>query len=155
MRASSQGYTLVELLVVLLIIGLLASVATPNFIAWLHQYRLQAAATTLMNHLRTARLLAIFKGVTHQVQLTKYADGNYYQVVEDPLGEDKIVLSIGRVELQTNFGEVRIMSIPISRTIDFSPKGTASAATILLENSVGAQVNVFVNSFGRVRSEPF
>lgn len=154
-RQSFQGYTLLELIVVVLIISIFAVVAIPNFMGWLHQYRLHAATNSLTNHLRAARLLAIYKGVKHQVQLKKFDDGNYYQVVEDPggKGKDKIVMSIGRVVLNKRFGGVLMKSIPSGGRINFSPRGTSSTATILLENIVGVQVKIVVNNSGRVRSE--
>ena len=153
MRRASPGLTLLEMLAVLAIMGILTAVTTPNFIVWLHQYRLQAATASFTNHLRAARLLAIFKGVTHQVQLKKFNEGNYYQVVEDPKGKDKIVLSIGRIVLDKDFGEVLLTCLPADGLISFTPQGTSKNATICLKNSVGAQVNVIINNFGRVRTE--
>ncbi len=153
MKRSSRGHTLLEIIVVVLIIGIFAIITVPHFMGWLHQYRLHSAMVSLMNHLRAARLLAIFKGVKHQIQLKSFDKGNYYQIVEDPGGEDKIVMSIGRVVLNERFGEVLIKTIPSTGRIDFFPKGTSSNATILLENSIGTQVKVIVNNFGRVRSE--
>lgn len=157
-RQSFQGYSLLELIVVVLIIGIFAVIAIPNFMGWLHQYRLQAATVSLTNHLRAARLLAIFKGVKYQVQLKKFDEGNYYQVVEDPKGadnpggKDKVVMSIGRVVLNKRFGGVLIKSIPSNGKFSFSPKGTSNNGKILLENVVGTQVEVVVKN-GRVRSE--
>jgi len=139
-------------MVVVLIIGIFTVIAIPNFMGWLHQYRLDAATNSLTNHLRAARLLSIFKGVKHQVQLKKFDDGNYYQVVEDPEGEDKIVMSIGRVVLNKRFGGVLMKSIPLSGRISFSPKGTSDTGTIRLENIAGTQVKIVINN-GRVRSE--
>ena len=154
-RQSSQGYTLLELIVVVLIISIFAVIAIPNFMGWLQQYRLQAATSSLTNHLRAARLLSIYKGIKHQVQLRKFDDGNYYQVVEDPGagGEDKIVMPIGRVVLNKRFGEILMKSIPSAGRISFSPKGTSSNATIFLENLVGTQTKIVVSNSGRVRSE--
>ena len=126
---SRQGHTLLEVVVVVAIIGIFVVIGVPNFIDWLHQYRLQSAATSLMNHLRAARLLSIFKGVKHQVQLKTADGGNYYQVVEDPGGKDVIVRSIGRIVLHKYFGEVKITSIPSSGRITFYPKGTSNNAT--------------------------
>lgn len=147
------GYTLVELVVVVLVLSLFITVATPYFLGWLHQYRLEAATVVLANHLRAARLLSIYTGVKHQLQIKKMGAGNYYQVVKDPGGADTLVTSIGRVVLDKRFGEVMIQGIPATGRITFSPKGTSNPATILLENVTGTQVRIIVSNFGRVRVE--
>ncbi|GAK57433.1 pilin assembly protein [Candidatus Vecturithrix granuli] len=148
-----QGYTLLELIVVVLIIGVLSGIAIPNFLDWLHEYRLQAAANTLMNHLRAARLLAIFTGKEHQLQIKNRENGNYYQVVQDPKkSSEQVVKSIGQVILHKEFGEVMIKE-PISGTISFYPKGTSSNKSILLENSVAHRIYIRVNNFGRIKQE--
>lgn len=150
---SKHGYTLIELLVVMLLMGIFATISTPYFVQWLRQYRLRSAVTVLTNHLRAARLLSIYKGVKHQMQLADIGHGNYYQVVEDPDGKDMIVTSIGRVVMQTRFGDVRLQKVPSSGCVTFFPCGTSNNATILLENTVGAQVKIIVNNFGRIRTE--
>jgi len=153
MKLSSQGYTLLEVMVVVFILGILTTVSIPNFIEWLHSYRLQSAAVTLTNHLRATRLLAILKGKPHQVQLRGSEEGNYYQVVEDPDGQDRIVLSIGRVILDKEFNEVIIKKIlPQKGKITFEPKGTSANGSIILENSVKAQIKISIYN-GRIRSE--
>lgn len=149
----TRGYTVVEVVVVVLVLSIFLTIATPYFLGWLHQYRLEAATVVLANHLRTARLLAIYTGVKHQVQITTVGAGNYYQVVEDPGGDDMLVTPIGRVVLNKRFGEVMVKKIPSGGTITFSPRGTSRNATILLENTAGTQVKVVVSNFGRVRVE--
>lgn len=152
-QVHQQGYTLLELIVVVLIIGILSGIATPKFFDWLHEYRLQAAANTLMNHLRAARLLAIFTGKEHQLQITNRENGNYYQVVQDPKkSSEQVVKSIGRVILHKEFGEVMIKE-PVSGTISFYPKGTSNNKTIILENSIAHQIRIRVNNFGRIKQE--
>jgi type IV fimbrial biogenesis protein FimT len=149
-----HGYTLLEILVVILIISLLTTLAIPNFVAWLHRYRLQAAAASIMNHLRAARLLAIFKGYKHEVQIRASGDGNYYQVAEYPPDtEDQVIMSIGRVVLHERFGEVRFVSIPRYGKITFNPKGTSTPCSMTLENSEKKQIKITINSFGRIKSE--
>lgn len=152
-RVHQQGYTLLELIVVVLILGVFSGIAIPNFLDWLHEYRLQAAANTLMNHLRAARLLAIFTGKEHQLQMMNRENGNYYQVVQDPKkSSEQVVKSIGRVILHKDFGEVMIKE-PVSGTISFYPRGTSNNKTILLENAVAGQIRIRVNNFGRVKQE--
>ncbi len=148
---SHGGHTLLEVVVVVLILSMVSAVAIPNFLGWLHQYRLQSAAASLMNHLRAARLLSIFKGVKHEIQVKKSNEGNYYQVVEDPGGSDQVVMSIGRVVLHKRFGEVQLKSGPSTGRIAFFPKGTSTNGSILLENSRGTQIKIVVNNFGRVK----
>lgn len=148
-----RGYTLIEVLAVLVIIGLLAGIATPYFLTWLQQYRLNAATVVLANHLRTGRLLAMYKGVKHQFQFKKAGEGNYYQLVEDPGKSDILVASIGRIGMDKQFGGIRIQSIPSNGRLTFSPRGTSQNGTILLENTAGAQAKIIVNNFGRVKIE--
>lgn len=152
-QVHQQGYTLFEMIVVVLIISLLSGIAIPNFFDWLHEYRLQAAANTLVTHLRAARLLAIFTGKEHQLQITNSENGNYYQVVQDPQkSSEQVVKSIGRVILHKEFGEVKITQ-PVFAAISFYPKGTSSDKSILLENSVARQIYIHVNNFGRIKQE--
>ena len=152
-QVHQQGYTLLELIVVVLIIGILSGIAIPKFFDWLHEYRLQAAANTLVNHLRAARLLAIFTGKEYQLQITNSENGNYYQVVQDPQkSSEQVVKSIGRVILHKEFGEVKIKQ-PVFAAISFYPKGTSSDKSILLENSVARQIYIHVNNFGRIKQE--
>lgn len=154
-KLPSRGYTLIEVMVVVLILGILSLVSLPNFMSWLHSYRLQSAAASLANHLRATKLLAIMKSMPHQIQLRDFTDGNYYQVVEDPDDKDRIVMSIGRIILDKEFGEVIIKSVSstsTSKKITFKPRGTSNSATIVLENSVKQQVKIIVSN-GRVRSK--
>lgn len=151
-----KGYTFLEVIVVVLIISILTAVAVPNFLKWLHQYRLQSAAASITNHLRAARLLAIFKGVTHEMQIREFGDGNYYQVVEDPGGEDQVVSAIGRVVLHILFAEVQIVQVKSAFApgrIAFYPKGTSTNGSIILENSKKTRIKIFINKYGRVKSE--
>ncbi|MBD3306886.1 prepilin-type N-terminal cleavage/methylation domain-containing protein [candidate division KSB3 bacterium] len=153
MLRRKQGYTLLELLVALLILSLLAAVTLPDIMGWLHQYRLQAAVVSITNHLRAARLLAVFTGLEHQVQIKPAGEGNYYQVVEDPDDTDTIVMSIGRIVLDKRFGEVQITRVTAGGRLTFYPKGTARNGSIYLENSVGTRVKVVVSTTGRIRTE--
>lgn len=64
---SKAGFTLVELMVVVAIIGIMAAIATPGFIAWLPNYRLKSAARDLYSALQNARMLAVKNNTTVQV----------------------------------------------------------------------------------------
>jgi len=58
MRTDS-GFTLTEMMVTIAIIAILASLAIPNFINWLPNYRLQSGAEEIQSALQLARITAI------------------------------------------------------------------------------------------------
>ncbi|MCW8859459.1 MAG: prepilin-type N-terminal cleavage/methylation domain-containing protein [Deltaproteobacteria bacterium] len=69
----SEGFTLVELVVVILLLGVLAAVATPKFFN-LDDYRTRAAYDEVAGALRYAQKLAVASGCEVQVILS----GNSY-----------------------------------------------------------------------------
>ncbi len=73
-----SGFTIVELVVALAIMGIAVSVAIPGFSRWLPDYRLKTAATDLYANLQLAKMSA----VRDNAQWAIYFDPNFdaYQV---------------------------------------------------------------------------
>ena len=63
MRKNS-GFTITELMVTIAVIAILASLAIPNFIAWLPNYRLRSGAEEIQSTLQLARITAIKENST-------------------------------------------------------------------------------------------
>ncbi|SAK69910.1 Tfp pilus assembly protein FimT-like protein [Caballeronia hypogeia] len=61
-RASRQGFTLVELCVVLAVMAILATFAAPSFFAWQTRDRVDARARSLLATLSLARAEAVRRG---------------------------------------------------------------------------------------------
>ena len=56
---NNSGFTVIELMVVVVILSALAGIAIPTFSAWLPNYRLKGAARDVYSHIQAAKLEAI------------------------------------------------------------------------------------------------
>ena len=66
MRKDS-GFTMTELMVTIAVVAILASLAIPNFFAWLPNYRLKSGAEEIQSVLQLARFTAIKENATATV----------------------------------------------------------------------------------------
>lgn len=69
-RHCRAGFTLVEMVLVVLVIGLIAAVTSPRYSDAISRYRLETAAARVAADLRHARWHARTKGTTQQVVFT-------------------------------------------------------------------------------------
>jgi prepilin-type N-terminal cleavage/methylation domain-containing protein len=78
---SERGFTMVEILIVMVILGVLATLAIPNTRYIFSKDRLRASTTSVTSSLYLARMKAVNDGVPFGVQFN--GDGSFY-VVSDP-----------------------------------------------------------------------
>ena len=58
-KTGQRGFTLVEVMIVVAIIGIFAAIALPNFLSWLPNIRLKAAARDLYSNMHKTRTEAV------------------------------------------------------------------------------------------------
>ncbi|MGI5912799.1 MAG: prepilin-type N-terminal cleavage/methylation domain-containing protein [Syntrophomonadaceae bacterium] len=141
--SNKRGFTLVELLVVLVLIAILALISFPQFDRVVQEYKLDTDARQLAWVLRSARQEAITSGHTQRV-IFNITKGQYSK------GGNRYTLSPNINFVGTTSFRL-IEGVPICGfTVSGAPTPQAGAAT--LENKYGSQISVIVNiATGRIR----
>lgn len=76
-----SGFTVVELMVVIGIIGIVSAIAVPGFVSWVPGYRLKSAAMDLYSNIQLARMYAIKDNRPYSVEFNTAA--NSYKLVDN------------------------------------------------------------------------
>jgi len=72
--ATSKGYSMIEMVVVIAIIAVLVGIAVPNFLAWNQKYQLKSDVSNLAQMLSIARMTAINQNTTVNVIVCHQTD---------------------------------------------------------------------------------
>lgn len=146
---NESGFTLMELILVVVVMGIVAAIAIPAFMGFLPSMRLNGAARQVMVDLMDARMEAVKQNNEFRVFFGS-PSANQYQVLDDDdnNGTAGTGEAVTTKNIQDNYSDVTFSSTgnPI-----FSPKGTATTtSTITLQNSSGSK-SVSVSIAGRVK----
>ena len=157
------GFTIVELVVALAIMGIAVSVAIPGFSRWLPDYRLKSAATELYTNLQLAKMSAVrdnaewavffdpYSFKAYQIRKGKAPNGRY---TEDPVTgfDSQKTILLSKYKGQVSFGHGNATSDlgggwddeitfggTFPNTIIFRPRGMSdSEGYVYLQNEKNA-----------------
>ncbi len=136
---SRRGFTLIEIIVVLVIIAVAMAVVMPSMRTGLAGMRLEAKGRDLVTLCRTARTLAVGEQRVYRIAVQKdrnriFLVDAYHEKVRDFELTDEIKVSSVKYEGE----ESRNPAVYIS----FYPNGRADDAELVLENDRGRKVTV-------------
>jgi type II secretory pathway pseudopilin PulG len=85
-RRNEVGLTMVEAMVAVAIIGVLAAVGMPGFMAYLRNSQVRGAQSSVASEIGTARSKAIMRNVNQGVVFVVVDQDSYRWIMEDPPG---------------------------------------------------------------------
>ena len=119
-----QGFTLSELMIVILVIGIMAAVSAPPFFRYIQSNRLQTNTDRMVADLQLGRAMAIANSQILSFQATPAG----YQLL-DPVTND--------VLRTRNFDHG--LALDANFTVNFFPWGMADATVMVISNNSGAR----------------
>ncbi|MDI6776854.1 MAG: GspH/FimT family pseudopilin [Syntrophales bacterium] len=141
-----KGFTLIELMIVIAIMGIMAAIAVPSYQTFMAQRRLNGAARQVMSDLMNARMMAVTQNRNVQVTFPTSAAASY---TIDATGVPVVK------NIQTLYGYYDV-TVWGNNNPTFTASGRIAAFTnpkITLESTTlsGTKKEVTVSSAGRVK----
>jgi len=143
----TDGFSLMELMVVLAIVAVVSAIVAPNVISWRSAAQLRGAAGNLKGDLELSKAKAVRE---RSPVIVKFLATHYELTYTDKDGK---VRTLRRRKLP---GDVRVDLDKTNFTNDktsFNGRGRTQAGRAVLVNKKGQQKDIIVSDLGRIRIE--
>jgi prepilin-type N-terminal cleavage/methylation domain-containing protein len=156
------GFSLLELLFVLCIAGILATIATPVFSTWIPDYRLRGMAKELYADMHLAKMRSIKENAIYKIVFTTGGNESYSFKKADGTIEKTVLFNPDDSDSTVTFGfgdatkdATKAGGSPPSdgvsyagNTATFNPRGTGTSGYVYLTNSKGSSYAIGTLSSG-------
>lgn len=147
--SEKKGFTLIEIMIVIVIIGILSTIAVPSYQHFMARQRLNGAARMVMSDLMSARMQAVSKN--NEFRILFVNNSPTYRILDDT--NNNGVINAGEVvvtrNIQADYRDVNIVCS--SANPIFYPRGTSNGTTVELSNLTGSKYVIVAAFTGRVR----
>jgi prepilin-type N-terminal cleavage/methylation domain-containing protein len=156
----TKGFTLIELMITLVVIGVLAALAAPSFTQIIHKRVLKGASDKLFADVHFAKSEAIKRNKKVRISFSEAGTTWCYGMAVDADCDcsDNVpaceIDGVKKIVSNQDFSvpiEVRSDSSYVGSSLTFSPlRGAANAGHLEFSINSGSSAGVVVSSFGRV-----
>jgi len=168
-NVSQQGFTLLELIVVLAIAVTIFAMATPSYIRWRESVEYRTSAGNIAAVLREARSRTIVSNLQHRVEFEMSVPpappgptGRYRMTRGERAANSQTWITVIQdwtaIPVSVTLSLIDLTANPGNNSIDFNTSGTANianlatAATITVRERTGTpRYTIEVSNVGRIR----
>jgi prepilin-type N-terminal cleavage/methylation domain-containing protein len=146
-KMNKKGVTLLELIIVMVIIAIGATLLVPGIGAWMPIYRLRGATRDVVSTMRTAQMKAVSINTDYRV---RFPDATSYI-----LEYQTTAGWVSEGTQQTLPKGIQFSDFPPGNNFQFNPNSTASTGGLTLTNTKGSTRRItLTTATGRIRVEP-
>jgi len=152
MMRKNEGFTLLEIIVVVGILALATAIAVPNMINWRIRGQLRSAAENLKIDLLSAKSRAARENTA--VFFLLDPDQGSYRIYFQRSGEDETSVMSRSLPSSVHFDTGHPDFTLDDNDTFFDPRGTTSdGGKIVIMNSIGMRKIIVISTLGRIRIE--